>query len=144
MELTNKIQDEAVRESIAADCTHLIDQQVSAKSGLSGLALKATYGVVKNVGADYVPGAIKRLLPETCAALDPIWAEGVQKGDPVAYLSQHKDRTADVILSTTDTRIANNGSGIIKASYNKLRKSVKSDVAAAVPELAQILSKHTR
>ena len=143
MELTNTIQDKAVRDRIAADCTQLIDQQVSAKSGLSGLALKATYGVVKGIGADYIPGAINRLLPETCAALDPIWAEGTQAGDPVAYLTQNKDRTADIILSTTDTRIANNGNGVIKASYNKLRKSVKSDVATAVPELAKILDKHT-
>ena len=143
MKLTNTIQDKAVRDRIAADCAQLIDRQVAAKSGLSGLALKATYGVVKGIGADYVPGAINRLLPETCAALDPIWAEGAQSGDPVAYLTQHKDRTADVILSTTDTRIANNGNGVIKASYNKLRKSVKGDVTAAVPELAQILDKHT-
>ena len=144
MELTSKTQDEIIRARIAADCAQLIDQQVSAKSGLSGLALKATYGVVKGIGADYIPGAIKRLLPETCTALDPIWTEGLQKGDPVAHLSQNKERTADVILSATDTRIANNGSGLIKASYNKLRKSVKGDVAAAVPELAQILSKHTQ
>lgn len=144
MTLTSKIQDKAVRKSIAADCTQLIDQQVSAKGGLSGLALKATYGVVKGIGADYVPGAINRLLPETCTALDPIWAEGIEKGDPVAYLSQNKDRTADLILSTTDKRIANNGNGVIKASYNKLRKSVKGDVAAAVPELAQIIDRHLR
>ena len=144
MELTQKTQDAAVRKEIAADCTQLIDRIVSAKSGLTGLAFKATYGVVKGIGADYVPGAINRLLPETCAALDPIWEEGKQKGDPVTYLSDRKDRTADIILSTTDTRIANNGNSVIKGAYNKLRKSVKGDVAAAVPELAQILDKHTR
>lgn len=144
MELTSTIQNDTVRQEIAADCSQLIDRQVSTKSGLSGLALKAAYKVVKGIGADYVPGAINRLLPETCAALDPIWAEGVQQGDPVAYLSEHKDRTADTILSTTDRRIANNGNAVIKSSYNKLRKSVKSDVVTAVPELAQILGKHVR
>lgn len=143
MELTSTIQDQTVRKDIAADCTQLIDRQVSNKGGLSGLAFKATYGVVKGLGADYIPGAINRLLPETCAALDPIWEEGKQKGDPVAYLSQHQDRTADIILSTTDRRIANNGNSVIKASYNKLRKSVKGDVASAVPKLAEILGKYT-
>lgn len=142
MALTQTIQDAAVRKEIAADCSQLIDQIVSTKSGLSGLAFKATYGVVKGIGADYIPGAINRLLPETFAALDPIWQEGKTQGDPVNYLSTHKDRTADVILSTTDHRIANNGNAVIKASYNKLRKSVKGDVAAAVPDLAQIISKH--
>lgn len=144
MELTSKINDKETYNSVAADCTQLMDEQVSAKGGLSGMAFKATYKVVKGIGADYIPGAIKRLLPETLKALDPIWAEGRANGDPVAYLSQHRDRTADLILSTTDARIENNGGGIIGASYKKLRKSVKPDVEAAIPGLAQILAKHTK
>lgn len=143
MELTSKINDTETYSRVAADCTQLMDNQVAAKGGLSGVAFKATYKVVKGIGSDYIPGAIKRLLPETLKALDPIWEEGKADGDPVAYLSAHSDRTADLILSTTDARIENNGGGIIGASYKKLRKSVKPDVAAAVPGLAQILAKHT-
>ena len=142
MELTDKIKDNAIRNGIAADCTHLIDDQVAAKSGLSGMALKATYGVVKGLGGDYIPGAVRRLLPEAMAALNPMWQEGVAHGDPVTYLSENSDRTADVILSATDARIANNGGGIVGASYKKLRKSVKQDVVIAVPELARIIDKH--
>ena len=143
MTLTQKVQDEAVKAAIAADCTQLIDKQVSAKGGLGGMTLKAAYKGVKGIGADYIPGAIKRLLPEACAALDPIWAEGVANGDPVAHLSENSARTADLILSTTDARIEKRGSGIVATLYGKLRKSVKSDVVAAVPELANILQKHT-
>ena len=142
MELTRKINDKTTYRSVAADCARLIDEQVAAKSGLSGLALKAAYGVAKGIGADYIPGAIQRLLPETLAALDPMWTEGVEKGDPVAYLSQNSDRAADVILSTTDARMEKKGSGIILSSYKKLRKSVKRDVATAVPGLAQILGRY--
>lgn len=145
MELTRKIQDKAVRDRIATDCTQLIDTQVAAKGGLAGMALKAAYGAVKGLGGNYVLGAVQRLLPEVFAALDPMWAEGVQSGDPVAYLSENSDRTADVILSTTDQRIEQKASGgIIGASYKKLRKSVKKDVEAAVPGLARIIDKHTR
>lgn len=143
MELTSKINDKETYNSVAADCTQLMDDQVAAKGGLSGMAFKATYKLVKGIGADYIPGAIKRLLPETLKALDPIWAEGKAQGDPVAYLSEHRDRTADLILSTTDERIKNNGGGIIGASYQKLRKSIKPDVEAAIPGLARILAKHT-
>lgn len=141
MELNDRINGDAYA-SMAKDCTHLIDEQVSAKTGFSGMALKATYKVVKGIGSDYVPGAIRRLLPETLAALSPIWTEGTQEGDPVAYLTRHSDRTADVILSTTDARIAKKGGGLVGASYQKLRKSVKRDVVDAVPELARIISKH--
>ncbi|MEL7333727.1 MAG: hypothetical protein AAFN12_15880, partial [Cyanobacteria bacterium J06560_2] len=140
MTLTSKIQDVAVKEAIAADCAQLIDRQVSAKSGLSGMALKAAYGVVKGIGANYVPGAIKRLLPETCAAIEPMWAEGVAKGDPVVYMGDNRDRAADLILGATDARIERTGNSLISGTYKKLRKSVKSDVVAAVPEVAQILN----
>ena len=140
--LSEKIQDAAIRANIADDCAKLIDKQVAAKGGLSGMAMKTAYGVIKGIGAGYIPGAISRLLPDACLALDPIWQEGQAAGDPVQYLSDHSDRTADSILSVTDTRIENSSNGVVSATYKKLRKSVKNDVQAAVPDLAQIISSH--
>ncbi|HEY9760955.1 MAG TPA: hypothetical protein V6D07_00445 [Trichocoleus sp.] len=142
MGLTDKVQDQAIRDGITADLTKLMDEQVSAKSGLSGLALKTAYKVVKGIGPTYIPGAIGRILPDALAAIDPLWAEGVQKGNPVEYLSQNKSRTADLLLSTTDARIERTDNGVIRSSYNQLRKSVKADVEAAVPDLAKILDTH--
>ncbi|MEL7223864.1 MAG: hypothetical protein AAGL17_03125 [Cyanobacteria bacterium J06576_12] len=143
MTLTDKIQDKAVKNAIANDCAQLIDRQVSAKKGLSGMALKAAYGVIKGIGNNYVPGAIKRLLPETCAAVEPVWAEGVAKGDPVAHMTAECDRTANLILGATENRIARVGNGLITGTYNKLRNSIKPEVVTAIPEVAQILNKHT-
>lgn len=142
MGLSEKLQDEQVTASIAVDCATLMDVQVATKSGISGLALKAAYAVVKGLSADYIPGAIQRLLPEAITALDPMWDEGIQAGDPVVHLTQNSDLTADTILSVTDAKIQRSSNGLICSSYNKLRKSVKSDIAAAVPGLAQILGKH--
>ena len=142
MKLTDKVKEPAVKKAIAKDCAQLIDRQVSAKSGLSGMALKTAYSVVKGIGSDYVPGALARLLPETCEAIEPIWAEGVAQGDPVAHLSANSDRTADLILEATDARIVRAGNGLIGGTYKKLRKSVKSDVVAAVPGVAEILQQH--
>ena len=142
MGLSDKIQDKAVRERIAADCAKLIDKLVAAKGGLAGMAMKTAYGVIKGVGASYIPGAISRLLPDACKALDPMWQEGTATGDPVKYLSENRDRTADSILSVTDARIQNTSNGVVSATYKKLRKSVKNDVEAAVPDLAQIILSH--
>lgn len=142
MGLSHKLQDQRVAASIAADCTQLIDDQVSAKSGISGLALKAAYGVVKGLSADYIPGALQRLLPETISAIEPMWDEGMQVGDPVSHLIQNSDRTADAILSATDARIERASNKLICSSYNKFRSSVKGDIVAAVPGFAQILGKH--
>lgn len=142
MGLSEKIQDQTVRANIAADCAKLIDQQVSAKGGLSGMAMKTAYGVIKGIGAGYIPGAINRLLPDACAAIDPIWQEGAATGDPVKFLSENSDRTADSLLSVTDARIQTTKHAILGSTYKKLRKSVKNDVEAAVPGLAEIIQSH--
>ena len=106
------------------------------------MAMKTAYGVIKGIGAGYIPGAINRLLPDACAAIDPIWQEGAAAGDPVKYLSENKDRTANSLLSVTDARIQTTKHAILSSTYKKLRKSVKNDVEAAVPGLAQIFHSH--
>ena len=141
MSLGELVKDSTVRASLIADCNRLIDTQVSQKNGVSGMALKTAYRVVKGIGPTYVQGAIGRMLPSTLEALEPIWQEGVESGNPGQYLEQHRSRTADRILSVTDHRIQYS-SGPIVGVYNKLRKSVKGDVEAAVPELASILERH--
>lgn len=143
MTLSDQIQNPGLREAIIADCVQLMDEQVSDKSGLGGLALKSAYGVIKEVGAGYIPGAIGRLLPEVAAALDPMWADGLSTGDAIAHLSQNQSQAAELILSVTDARMERVGGGVVRGVYNKLRKSVKGDVEAAVPGLAKILGRHT-
>lgn len=144
MVLSNILHDQTAKNRVVTDCTQLIDRQVAAKGGLGGMALKATYGLVKGVGAGYIPGAIGRILPEVVTALDPMWAEGMQAGDPVAYLTDNQTQAADVILSVTDGRIAKTDNGLVKSSYSKLRQSVKGDVEGAVPGLAEILGAHSK
>ncbi|GAB4152934.1 MAG: hypothetical protein Fur0046_32750 [Cyanobacteria bacterium J069] len=142
MALSDKLSDQTTKENLVADCVKLIDEQVAAKGGISGLALKAAYGVVKGVEPSYISGAIQRLLPEALSALDPMWSEGVQSGDPVQHLIQNRTRTADTLLSVTDNKIERAKNSVVRASYGKLRTSVKGDVEAAVPGLAQILGTH--
>lgn len=142
MGLSDQINDQTISAKLAADCAKLMDEQVSTKSGLSGLALKATYGVVKGVGPTYIPEAIQRLLPDALAALDPMWNEGVQAGDPVQHLTQNRSQTADRLLSVTDARIEKSKNGVVRGAYSKLRKSVKGDIEEAVPGLAKILGTH--
>jgi hypothetical protein len=142
MGLSEQLGNEEITSSIAADCAKLMDEQVSSKSGVSGMAFKATYRVVKGLSANYIPGAIQRLLPEAICALEPMWEKGIQSGNPVSYLTENSELTADTILSVTDAKIQRVRNGLICTSYNKLRKSVKGDISAAVPGFAEILGKH--
>ncbi len=141
MTLSKMIQNPSVKASIVADCAQLIETQVSAKGGMSGLALKATYAMVKGIDAGYISGAIARLLPTMFEALDPIWAEGTQAGDPVDYLTQHRTQTANTLLGITDARVKNSSS-LVRSAYGKVRQSSAGEVEEAIPGLAKIIGEH--
>lgn len=143
MGLSDGLNDANKTATLVNDCVKLIDEQVSAKGGLSGLALKAAYGAVNGIKPGYVASAIEGLLPPTLTALDPIWSEGVQAGNPVEHLDKNRSRAADAVLSVTDARIAKSDNGVVKGAYNQFRKSVKSDVEEAIPGLAKIIDKYS-
>jgi hypothetical protein len=140
MGLSNTLQHQETQ--IAEDCAQLIDEQVAAKKGVSGLAIKTAYRALKGLGHSYISRAIQGLLPQALEAVDPLWVEGVQAGNPVDYLSQNREQTADVLLGVTDAKISNAQNKIVIAAYKQVRKSVRGDVAEAVPGLAQIISQY--
>lgn len=142
MTLRDQVQDEETQASIAADCAQLMDKQVAAKKGMSGLAIKTAYKALKGIGPGYIPRALKSLVPQALDALDPMWAAGLQSGDPVGHLSQNSAETADVLLGVTDHKLSVAKNKIVIATYKKVRKSVKGDVEAAVPGLAEILGNY--
>lgn len=142
MALRDQVQDEETQASIAADCAQLMDQQVAAKTGISGLALKTAYKALKGIGPGYIPRALESLVPQALDALDPMWAAGLQAGNPVEHLSQNSAETADVLLGVTDNKLSVAKNKIVIATYKKIRKSVKGDVEAAVPGLAEILGNY--
>lgn len=144
MGLSEGLSDPNKKNMVVADCTKLIDEQVAAMKGVSGLALKAGYTAVRGLAPNYCAQAIAGLLPETFAALDPIWSEGIQTGDPVKHLSQNRDRTADAVLGVTDEKIEKSKNTTVKGVYNRLRNSAKKHVEDAIPNLALIVDNYTK
>lgn len=144
MGLCEGLNDPAKKEMVVADCVKLMDEVVASMGGLSGMALKAGYATVKGVSPGYCAGAIERLLPESLAALDPIWSEGTQTGDPVAHLTQNTSRSADALLGITDARIEKSDNGIVRGVYSKFRNSAKEHVERAVPGLAKVINDYTK
>lgn len=125
------------------DCCNMIDQQLAAKSGMSGMAIKAAFAALKGAKPGYIPYIVEQLLPQFLTALDPLWHEGEANGDPVAYLNAKTSETADAMLSITDARIKHSNNSLIKGTYEKLRGSAKKHVETAVPDLVQIVNKYT-
>jgi hypothetical protein len=142
MGLRNCVQNRETQIKIAEECAQLMDEQVATKTGISGLAIKAAYKALKGLGPGYISRAIQGLLPQALRAVEPMWEEGVQAGDPVAHLSQNREQTAEILLGVTDAKISNAQNKIVIAAYKQVRKFVKGDIEEAVPGLAKIISHH--
>ena len=143
MGLSDILLNENNRETFVDDCVKLIDKQVAAAPGLGGLALKAAYSTVKGIRADYCAQVVDQLLPEISIALDPMWTEAVNNGNPVQYFAERKAEVADELLQISDKRVEKSTRGMVKGAYAKLRPSAKTYVENGVPDLAKIINKHS-
>jgi hypothetical protein len=144
MSLGDAINEQSKKTAIVADCGKLIDEEVSDKGGLSGLAVKAGYHAVKSIKPGFIAEVVEKLLPEFGQKTLPIWEEGKKDGKAVAHFVASKSRVADALLAITDAKAKNASSSLIRGTYEKLRGSAKKNVEEAVPRLARLLEKYDK
>ena len=135
---------EPVRPRVVADCTELIDAQVRAKRGVSGLAIKGAYGTIKRIKKGMVPEVVEALLDDWMDRLQPYydsWAQ-TRDGSFVDHLVTRSEQVAEDLLTVTDERAEKTSHKTAAKAYRKMRPTAKNNVIAAVPGLARLLEKH--
>ena len=137
-----------IRPQVVQACAHLIDTEVQGKSGLSGLAVKAGYKLVKAIKPTMVGDVVDKLLPEFAEAMQPMFAEVEQQsatsGRPrgelfSTHMQADPNRVAAALLTVTDRR-AEKASGALQKTYNRLRGTAEEHVQAAIPGLVRTLT----
>jgi hypothetical protein len=122
----------------------VLDEEVSDKGGISGLAIKGAYAVIKGIKPGFVREVVDALLEDFLKCLEPLYQEAVTKGTkPSAHLRANASRVADALLAVTDGRAARAQRAVVKSTYDKLRPTAKKQVEAAVPRLGALLDRHT-
>jgi hypothetical protein len=144
MGLSEGLLNPTKKAMVVDECCNMIEVQLASKSGMSGIALKTAFAALKGVKPGYIPYVVEQILPQCLTALDPIWSEGVQKGDPIAHLSANRSHTADALLGVTDARAKNAKRQIVRGTYEKLRGSAKKHVEEAIPDLAKVIDNYTK
>jgi hypothetical protein len=133
------------KESVIDDCIALIDAEVADKGGISGLALKAGYSVVKGIKPGFIRHVVHDLLPEFAEALDPFYQEATEQNKaPREHFTANSSRVADALLSITDARAKTAKSSVVRSTYEKLRGTAKKNVEQALPRLGDLVAKHTK
>jgi hypothetical protein len=135
------------REHVISECCALIDAEVKSKGGISGIAVKGAYGVVKAVKPRFVTEVVDGMLDDWVAHLEPFWQKwqkdpgGKNFGE---YLQAQKDIVAEELLQVTDGKAKNAKNGSVKKLYEKMRPSAKRHVEEALPRLGAMVEKEAQ
>ena len=131
------------RPTLVRDCCTLIDEEVHAKSGLSGLAIKAAYGTVKAIKAGMISESVDGMLDDMVKNLEPFWDSYEKAGKPGTfdgYLSTRASEVADALLKISDDRAGRTKISTVRKAYEKLRPTGKKNVEQAIPRVARLVA----
>jgi hypothetical protein len=142
--LQDVLRDPTRIDAVVADGVKLIEEEVGAKGGLTGMALRAGYKTVKALKPGIIAEALRHLLPDFAPAVDPHYATARATGDVRGYFTRNADAIADSLLSVTDARGARAKNKVIKRAYDGLRPLAKKNTAVAMPRVAYLVSKHVK
>ncbi len=132
-----------MRDSVVGDCVTLVDDEVRAKGGLSGIAIKGAYGTVKAIKPRFVAEVVDALLDDWIGKLEPYYDRwrSAPSGSMAEYFTARSEDVAEDLLSVTDERAQTTSHGTVRKLYQKMRGAAKSNVMAAVPKLAAQMEK---
>ena len=144
--LADRLLSPENRPRLVEGCATLVETEVQAKKGLSGIAVKGAFAIVTKLKPGIIPDAIDRLLDDFVEELAPFYDEyqASETQDFASYLNANPTLVADKLLGVTDRRIQRVDKAPIKKAYQKLRPSGERYVAAAVPGLARVIEPHLK
>ena len=135
------------REEIIRESERVLDAEVADKRGVSGLAVKGTFKVVKGIKPGLIPAVIDGLLDDFMKQIEPFWqswkdSEGT--GTCQQHFIDNGPAVADALLSITDDRARKNNSKVLVKSYQKLRPKGREHVVASMSRVGAMIEKHTK
>ena len=132
------------RSTVIADCSSVINQEVGAKKGLTGLAVKAAFKAVKTINPSIIESVIDVLLDDFVAQLEPTYQAFLADDESSLerYCVANATSIANALLSITDKRAQRSKIKALVKAYQKLRPQGQKHVQEAVPRIAKLLSKH--
>ena len=136
----------ADRTKLVDDVVRLIDEEVSRKGGVTGLALKGGYAVVKKLkGGRMIHLAANNLLDDFTDAIDKIYEKFLGEGGTggfTAFLARHEGEATQALLGITDARAKNSDHGVLRKTYEKLRPQAEKHVKEALPGVGRLVTRY--
>ncbi len=142
--LSDILLADGAQKRITADCQALVEQELSAKSGVAATALKVAYKVVTAFAPGYYQSTVEDMVPDLLPRLQPFWADfhaagGGQFGD---YLVKRGEEVSEAVLGVTDDMAQRSERGSIVKAYNAVRGGAGKHIEAALPAVGALVEKY--
>ena len=146
--LQDMMKDPQMYESVLRDSARVLDEEVAKKSGLSGLALKGAYKLLKSVKqGKAIRKVLEVLIPEFVTKLEPYYQRYQAEGQGKSwseFIRPYHDTLADDFLAITDAKAQTADSAQVRKTYEKLRPRALRDVAESMPALSRMMETYLR
>lgn len=146
MESLKVVLGRADRKKLVEDVVRLIDEEVGRKGGLTGMALKGGYAVVKKLKEGrMIQVAVDHLLDDFTEALDGLWTSftaGGGTGTFSSFLASHEQQACDALLAITDGKAARADQAVIRKTYETLRGQAEKHVKEALPGVGRLVERY--
>ena len=144
--LKDKLLEPGKRPDVVADCVQLVDNEVNAKKGVSGMVIKTGYKAFKALRPNIVKEAVDHLLDQFVEKLEKHYDAclAANAASFETYATPRDKEIANDLLGVTDAIIAKSDKSALKKIYGGLRKVAEKNVAQAVPGTARVIDKHMR
>ncbi len=139
--LTELLLTDEKKPQLVRDSARVVDEEVAAKRGISGVAIKTAYKAVKAFKPTIIPDVMKALIPDFVSRMEPFYARHLEAdgGDFAAFCVRDAFAIADALLGITDDRANRSRHRVLVKAYGRLRPQGKKQVIAAMPRVAAML-----
>ncbi len=146
MSLKDHLTEPGKRAQVVKDASRVLDAEVADKRGITGVAVKAAFKVVRGLQPGFIPNAIDDLLDDFVGQVEPFFNDWKANGDGSLrdHFVSNGPAVADSLLKITDDRAAGSRHKILVKTYGKLRPKGKEHVVASMPRVGSLIERHTQ
>jgi len=142
--LPDILETAGAKQQINADCLALIEQELDAKSGVSGAALRLAHKAVVAFAPGYYESTVETLVPRFLEQLQPFWGDfqaagGGQFGD---YLAGRGGEVAQALLSVTDGMAQGSDRAAVVKLYHGVRDGAGKHIEVALPAVGSLVQRY--
>jgi|GEM_PF-731388 len=143
MSLSIALENEQVRQAVAADAVAEAESAVKERSGLRGVAAQLGLETINRVRPGFLERHVHAMLPDMAVAIEPHWLDGVAAGDPVGHLEANSATVTESLLAVSDAYVGDATDAKAIAVYQQLRSRAPKRIGEQMPRIARFIERHT-